>query len=346
MLVKDIGEFDLIDILAETIGADNASDFDRSWGAGFRLRVSLGDDAAAWRAPEGTTVMTTDSLVEGVHFQLGWTNWRDLGWKSMAVNLSDVAAMGCAPAYSVVTLGLRGDLPVNGVVEMYRGMLEACRQHGGNLVGGDVVRSPVFFVSVTMIGAASTLETTEARQEPLLTRSSARPGDIVAVTGSLGCSGGGLRMFTQDLSFDRAITCHLKTAHNRPQPRVAEGILLARHGVAAAIDVSDGLVDDLGKMCKASQVGAIIHADKVPADDILRRAYPEDWLTLALSGGEDYELLFTASPELMEPIATQIDTPVTVFGHIVDCERGVTVLDENGREINVERDGWDHFRGD
>ena len=340
MQVSDVGERRLIEALDEVIGAQQTST-DQVAGPGFRLRLSIGDDAAAWDGPAGARVLTSDALVEGVHFDVGRTGWADLGWKSLSVNLSDIAAMGCAPLYSVVTLGLRGDLPVDGLVEMYRGMLEACRLHGGAIVGGDTVRSPVFFVAVAMVGVAPA-----SGEGPLLTRAAARPGDKVAVTGSLGCSAGGLRMMRREADFDEETAAHLRDAHVRPTSRVAEGMLLARHEVLAAIDVSDGLIDDLGKMCQASGVGALVQSHLVPADAFLRLAYPDDWLSLALAGGEDYELLFTAPPEVLDDVASHLEVPVTVIGDIVGGPPGVRVLDERGASIQLDREGWDHFGPD
>ena len=344
MRVEDLGESDLIETLAKAIGPADASLVAQPGRPGFRLRLSIGDDAAVWDSPAGTSVLTSDAMVEDVHFGLGHIGWRDLGWKSIAINLSDIAAMGCEPLYSVVTLGLRGDLPVAGLVEMYRGMVEASRQHGGAIVGGDTVRSPVVFVMVTMTGVAHGPPGAGNGEGPLLTRGAARPGDSVAVTGSLGCSGGGLRALSHKLSLDQDTSDHLMAAHHRPTPRVTEGRLLVLNGVAAAIDVSDGLVDDLGKLCKASEVGARIHSDRLPVDEYLRRAYPDDWLSLALSGGEDYELLFTAPSRLMDEVKRALDVPVSVIGDIIEGQAEVTVLDESGRPIPVGRGGWDHFR--
>ena len=344
MRVGDVSELDLIEVLAKVIGGEKPLGDQEVGSPGFRLRLSIGDDAAAWDGPAGSRVLTTDTMVEGVHFDLGRIGWADLGWKSLAANLSDIAAMGCAPLYSVVTLGLRGDLPVKGLEEMYRGMLEACRSCGGEIVGGDIVRSPVFFVSVAVVGAGPATEGGVLGQAPLLTRGAATPGDKIAVTGSLGCSGGGLRMMLQELSFDRETSAHLANAHNRPVPRVVQGLLLVGQGVAAAIDVSDGLVDDLRKLCESSGVGAVVHSAQVPADDVLKRAYPDDWLSLALSGGEDYELLFTAPPQVMERVTSLLDVPVSAIGEVVAEPQVVTVLDQAGSPIRVERGGWDHFR--
>ena len=346
MQVKDIGEFRLIDKLAQSIAAENDGLIRRLDERGFRVRLSIGDDAAAWDAPTGVRVLTTDTMVEGVHFNLSQIGWRDLGWKSLAVNLSDVAAMGCTPLYSVITLGLRGDLPVDGLLEMYQGMLDAHRLCGGAIVGGDIVSAPVFFVTVALEGAA--VASKGRNPDALLTRNSAMPGDRIAVTGHLGCSGGGLRIllggYSPSRTFDDETASHLRDAHVRPMPRVAQGMTLAEQGVVTAMDISDGLVDDLGKMCKASGVGAVIRADRVPADDILKKAYPDDWLSLALGGGEDYELLFTAPPEVMGRVAAMLGVPVSVIGDIVEGPPDVKVLDRDGSIMPIESGGWDHFR--
>ena len=342
--MRDIGEFQLIDTLARSIGDRNAVFVQKLSACGFPLRLSIGDDAAAWDSPSGLRVMTTDTMVEGVHFDLGQIGWRDLGWKALAVNLSDIAAMGCAPLYSVVTLGLRGDLPVDGLVEMYQGLLDACGRCGGAVVGGDIVRSPVFFITVALEGTAVAGQGADPTSPAILTRHSARPGDQIGVTGSLGCSAGGLKILTSPaMPIEGEAIQHLRDAHQRPMPRVSQGIELARQGVVAAMDISDGLVDDLTKLCRASEVGAVVRADQVPVDDVLRNAYPENWLELALSGGEDYELLFTAPSELMDRVASVLDVQVSVIGEVVEGPPDVTVLDRLGNAISVERGGWDHF---
>ena len=330
LFVKDLGEFQLIDLLSSTLGAEHDPK------GSSHLMLSIGDDAAAWRGSDSTTVLTTDTMVEGVHFSLDWTGWEALGWKAMATNQSDVAAMGCMPLYAVVSLGLRGDLPIEGLEQMYRGMASACAANGGAIVGGDVVRSPTFFVTVAMTGSAEG----EGR---LLTRDAAKPGDIIAVTGNLGSSAGGLQTLRDGPVVDGEIAAHLRNAHIRPSPRVQEGSALRGLGVSAAIDISDGLVDDLGKFCAASGVGADLRADQVPVDYRLKRAFPDDWLSLALSGGEDYELAFTASAETVTEAARKLDATVTQIGQ-VRAGSGVRVLNAHGDEISVGRGGWDHFK--
>ena len=335
MRLADIGETGTIDVIARTIAARaGAAPGERGTG-GFRLIRSVGDDAAVWWSGPGTRVLTTDTMVEGVHFRTDLASWREIGWKALAVNLSDVAAMGCEPRVSVVSLGLDPDLDVEAVTGLYEGMLDACDAYGGEIVGGDVVSSPALFVTVAMVGDASTVD------GPVLDRRAADVGDLVAVTGALGDSAGGLRLLLAG-DGDRDLGKRsLARRHLRPSPRVEEGLLLRRLGVRAAMDVSDGLVADVAKMCAASGVGAVIDADRIPAGEGLRRAFPDDWIDLALTGGEDYELVFTAPSETLARARETIDTPVTEVGRIVDGE-GVEVVGAPG--AGAPNGGWDHFR--
>jgi thiamine-monophosphate kinase len=343
MLVREIGEFRLIGLLAETLAAEGVEGPNHAILDTTRSLVGIGDDAAVWEGEAGRRVLTTDTMVEGVHFRLDLTTWRDLGWKAMAVNLSDVAAMGCLPTCSVVTLGLRDDLPVKGLVEMYRGMAEACRRHGGRIVGGDVVRSPVFFVSVAMVGRASV--TGPDGRGTVLMREAAEVGDVIAVTSALGDSAGGLNIALAGEKFDDS-TERLRAAHFRPEPRLAEGQALVEVGIRAAMDVSDGLVGDLTKLCDASCVGAVVHGEDVPVSKELQRKFPDEWLSLALAGGEDYELLFTGREETVREVTETVEVPVTIIGEIVKASQGVSVVDAKGDAIDTEQDGWDHFAAD
>jgi thiamine-monophosphate kinase len=200
------------------------------------------------------------------------------------------------------------------------------------------VRSPVFFVTLAMEGVAA-----DTDEPTLLTRHSASAGDAVAVTGHLGCSAAGLRALSDPtLRIAAETVAHLEAAHNTPVPRVPEGLDLVALGITTAMDVSDGLVDDLGKICAASGVGAVIHSDRLPADRYLREAFPDDWRELALGGGEDYELLFTGPPELVRRCAESLKAPVSIIGEIVQGP-AVRVLDGRGQELEVRSGGWDHL---
>ena len=339
MNVRDLGEFELIDTLAKAISAPNWQNVRALEESGLRMIRSIGDDAAAWRSAEGVRVFTADTMVEGVHFDLSYTGWRDLGWKALATNVSDVAAMGCAPSFATVTLGLRGDIPVEGLLEMYDGMMRLTEACGGAVVGGDIVKSPVFFISVALEGFA------RAGNQELLLRDKAQPGDCIAVTGNLGSSAAGLKLMMEGAdSSGLASYGFLRDAHNRPMPRVSEGEALARVGVRCAMDISDGLVDDLGKLCRASGVGARIHTPMIPFDDRLKATFPSSWLSLALSGGEDYELLIAAPESVIHSARQVISTPITIIGEIVGAKEGLTVLDAGENPMNISAGGWDHFR--
>lgn len=340
MNVRDLGEFELIDTLAKAISAPNWQNVLALEESGLRMLRSIGDDAAAWRSVEGVRVFTADTMVEGVHFDLSYTGWHDLGWKALATNVSDVAAMGCAPSFATVTLGLRGDIPVEGLLEMYDGMMRLTEACGGAVVGGDIVKSPVFFISVALEGLAR-----DGDQE-LLLRDKARPGDCIAVTGNLGASAAGLKLMMEGVD-ESGLASYgfLRDAHNRPMPRVSEGEALASIGARCAMDISDGLVDDLGKLCRASGVGAQIHTQVIPVDDRLKATFPSSWLNLALSGGEDYELLIAAPESAIHSAQRLISTPITIIGEIVEAKGSLIVLDAGGNPLNISAGGWDHFRG-
>ena len=328
-----MGELALVERIAGLVG-----EHPPATGAGRPpgLLLGIGDDAAAWQTAAGATqVLTSDALVEGVHFRRDMASWEEVGWKALAVNLSDVAAMGGSAGIATVTLGLPPDLQVSAVDALYRGILDCSARHGGVVVGGDVVRSPVLFIAVSLTGAA----------ERLLTRSSARPGHAVAVTGALGGSAAGLEALQSRLCLEGVDALALRSAHLRPHPRLPEGQLLAERGVPCAMDVSDGLVVDLGRVCRASGVGAVVEAASLPIHPVAKRVYPARSLALALGGGEDYELLFAGPPGLVEDTLGALPSGGAVVGRIVEDTPGrVVVLDERGRPLDATSYGWEHFR--
>jgi thiamine-monophosphate kinase len=334
MQVKDLGEFGVIDLLNQMVirereGPDNGAPYH------FRLLVDTGDDTAAWRTGPATELFTTDTVVEGVHFTRRTTPWRDLGWKSLASNISDIAAMGGLPMYALVTLGLPPETELDDLKELYRGMLEIANQYGVAIVGGDIVRSPVTFLTVSLTGLH--------QGQPLL-RSTARPGDQVAVTGYIGSSGGGLKLMQEDIPASPEATSYLCQAHRRPEPAVAAGRLLAEAGVTTAMDISDGLADDLSKLGLASQVSARIFSGQVPVHPLLKEVFPREYLDLALNGGEDYQLLFTAPPKVMSQVLPKLPGGSAAIGEIIIGTPGkVIVVDSSGRETAISRAGWDHF---
>ena len=331
--VHELGEYRLIDRLAQLV---EAAGLQPPVAGDFHLRVGIGDDAAAWQVGGGLLVTTTDTMVEDVHFTQQTTPWSDVGWKVMAANLSDIAAMGALPLGAVVTLGLPGSLPVSAIEAMYAGMLEACHRYRFLLVGGDIVSSPRSFVTVALNGVCP--------KQPL-TRASAQPGDAVAVTGPLGGSAGGLQLLLSDKQPPHGEAFqHLVRAHRRPEPRLDEAQRLVEAGIRCAMDVSDGLVTDLAKLCRASGVAARVHAPQVPIDPHLTQLIPTKALQLALNGGEEYELVFAGRPALVRELIAAMPRGA-VIGEVMSGPHGqVTVLDEQGQEMPVTAHGWEHLR--
>lgn len=334
MKVSELGEFGLIDRLAEALAAHPSPT------AADRLAVGIGDDAAVWRANESAIIATTDTLVAGVHFLPDRAPWRDVGWKALAVNISDVAAMGGTPEFALITLALPGDTQLERLDELYAGLAEAADAHGVAIAGGDIVRSPTFAVSVVLIGRA---ELDAAGEPHVLRRDAAQAGDVIAVTGRLGGAAGGLRRLrdsTKD-AFGPLVERQL-----RPQPRVQAGRAALAAGIRCAIDVSDGLLQDLGHVCRASDLGGVVWRDKLPIDPALIEVFdPEEALRLAAGGGEDYELLLIGDQRAIDAAAHNAGVPLTVIGEmVIDPRREAKLLDEAGEEVALASAGWDHLR--
>lgn len=338
MNVSDLGEFGLIERLTGVFETHYRPS--RVPDAGHRLLLGIGDDAAVWEAPAGRTVFTCDAMVAGSHFDLSYSRPEDVGWRAMVSCQSDVAAMGFRPAYSTVTLGLTGAEPVEQVDGLYEGMAEACSRFDGRVVGGDVVRSKTMFVSVAMTGADPSADGGPPVRP--MTRSGAKAGDVVAVAGMLGGSAGGLRLLMRGDHSQGPDTTALVHAHRRPEPRVEAGVWLAANGVACAVDVSDGLIDDLGRVCGASGVAASVRLAELPVEPALKTMFPDEWPDLALGGGEGYQLLFTASADVVVE-AKAVDASITAIGEIVAGDPKVTILAEDGSPIKTTASGFDHF---
>jgi len=243
--------------------------------------------------------------------------------------------MGGRPRYTLVTLGLPGDTAVEDVVALYKGMLDIARKFDTHIVGGDMVGAPAIMITIALIGEAQD-------ENKILRRSAATPGDLIAVTGHLGASAAGLAMLQRKLAVDKKTAATLRKAHCKPNPRVKEGQTLAQHSVKAAMDISDGLVIDLEKICQASKAGAVIYSASLPIHPAVAKAFGEDATAFALSGGEDYELLFTAPQEIMTSVKKALACPVTVIGEII-TGKGVKVFDANGKQVALKNTGWDHF---
>jgi len=330
--VSELGEFGLIDLLAKMISESGRA-------TSPQLILGIGDDAAAWRSDAAIHLVTTDSLFEGIHFTLESTPWDALGWKSLAVNLSDIAAMGGTPKYALVSLALPEDAEVDDVRALYRGMIEIAGKFQVAIVGGDTCRAPLVSLTITVFGDADSAG-------KMLTRSGAKHGDKIAVTGSLGAAAGGLAMLAKKMKVNNEQdAAELSRAFLRPWPRVAEGKMLVETGVRAAIDVSDGLVADLTHICRASGVGARVEVERVSVSPALKVGFGSRALGLALSGGEDYELLFTASQDVMANVQKAAACPITVIGDITAENAGqVGLVDASGKPVHVSMAGWEHFK--
>ncbi len=337
MSVQELGEFGLIDRLRHVFEANYSPRGERD--DPFRLLVENGDDAAAWDGPAGTTVLTCDAMAAGTHFDLAYSSPEDVGWRAMVSCQSDIAAMGFLPAYSTVTVALTGREKVETVERMYVGMAQACSRYGGRIVGGDVVRAVGVFLSVAMIGADPSVATGGATGP--MTRSAARAGDVIAVTGPVGGSAGGLKILKEGKDARGPDAQALVRAHLRPRPRVLTAIRLAAAGVRCAVDISDGLLADLMRVCEPSGMGAVVRMADLPVQPELKAVFPDDWREMALSGGEGYQLLFTAPGELVDG-AREMDPDIVSIGEVLDGQEGVSVVAEDGSTVEG-RSGFDHF---
>jgi thiamine-monophosphate kinase len=339
MLVSETGEFGLIKLLAREFGIEYPPSR-RSTQPG--LQVGLGDDAVVTDRHDGSLIWTTDTMVDGVHFLPDRTSWRDVGWKALATNLSDVAAMGGTPHLALVTLCLPSDFEAEDAVDLYRGLHECATAFNVTLGGGDIVSAPVFSITIALSGWA---EEAPDGSAAVLTRSAAQPGDVVAVSGTIGDAVAGLRLALAGSEFKTKAEQRLKTAMDRPQPRVALGLEAVRAGLRCGIDISDGLVQDLGHIATASGVGIRVDAVRVPSSDALREAFPSEAFGLAISGGQDYELLLIGPRAVVEALIDSSDTLLTEIGDVYKSDTPrVAVVDEAGREIPLAHGGWDHFK--
>ncbi|MCY4487467.1 MAG: thiamine-phosphate kinase [Deltaproteobacteria bacterium] len=327
MKLRDLGEFGLIDLIQRKTPRRRG------------VRLGIGDDAA-WVSTAGDSLLfTSDLLIEGVHFNREWISMRDLGHKSLTASLSDIAAMGGRPAFFLLSLALP-DIDTRQAAALVDGIQALAAEHRVALVGGDTCAADRLTIDVFLAGEAP---------HGAVTRAGARVGDDIYVTGTLGDSALGLALLSDPRpkvsARDRN---YLVGRHHRPSARVKTGMLLAREGLAhAMMDVSDGLAQDLGHICRASRTGAVVHQARVPLSPAFVRVAGPDDLWCALAGGEDYELLFTAAPDArksVERVARRAGVPITRIGECVPRKRGVTLVDAGGECAPLSAGGYDHFR--
>lgn len=335
--LSELGEFDLIRRL--TSGLETRVD----------VVVSVGDDAAVLEPVAGEhLVATIDAQVEGRHFLLSASSPEAIGHKALAVNLSDIAAMGATPKWALISLLTPTDTTVSIIDGVYRGLRELARRFDVAIVGGNVSSTDgPLTIDVALLGQVVSGRT--------LLRSGARVGDAVLVTGALGAAAAGVLTLSSPPHgtgpLDAAPVRQARDAMERPWPLVREGEALARTGsVTAMLDVSDGLAADLAHLCAASGVGAVLDASAIPihpAAFAVARAYHRDPLGLALTGGEDYQLLFTAPPEDVSRIRETLiacGCASTLIGEIREALAGVTIRGGDGALTPLEPKGWDHLR--
>ena len=313
--------------------------------------VGPGDDAAVIEPERGALdVLTTDALVDGVHFDRRFVPPDAIGHRALAVNLSDLAAMGAQPRAALLSLVLPGDLETVVVDGVLDGLLALAARHRVALVGGNVTRSPgSLMIDVTAIGSV--------RPRRVLTRAGARPGDEVYVTGAIGGAVVGLRMLQDRIADSVGAGAGLKTRpypdceqrYLRPEPRVRAGLLLGRNRAASAcIDLSDGLADGIRQIAAASGVGIAVDGEAIPLGDGVReyhRAQGQDPVCAALGGGDDYELLFTARPTLrgrLRAVKRQAeDLPITKIGVVTKAQQLVLRTASGDTDLPA---GFEHFR--
>jgi thiamine-monophosphate kinase len=310
------------------------------------LLTGVGDDCAVLETREGVSLLaTTDLILEDVHFRRRWAKPADIGAKSLAVNVSDIAAMGGTPRWALVGLGCPEGTGRHEIEAFYAGALGVSDAHGVAIVGGDTSASPAgWVVSVTLLGDAI---------RPIL-RSTARPGDVIAVTGTLGRAAAGLAVLERETAprgVETALLDEVTAAHLRPRPRVDEGRwLAAAGGVTAMMDLSDGLATDLGRLIAESGAGARVDLQRLPVADATRvvaDALDRDSLDWATGGGEDYELLVVCEAAALERLRAGLEdatqTTLSAIGEIV-AGSGIRWLDGRGRAVAVAP-GFEHFRG-
>ena len=335
--IASLGEFGLIDHLTKNNETQQAGTIE-----------SIGDDAAIIDQFGRQSVITTDLLVEGVHFDLMYTPLKHLGYKAVAVNLSDVCAMFATPTHITLSIGISNRFSVEALEEFYEGVYAACAKYNVDLIGGDTTTSHKgFIISVTAIG--------EVAPDKYVTRSGARPNDLLCVTGDLGAAYLGLQLLEREKKIfmehqgvqpDLQGQDYLLSRILRPEPRVDIVDWLQEHHITptSMIDISDGLSSEILHICKKSDVGCILYEDKIPVSDEAKEIgmqFNIPTTTCALSGGEDYELLFTVKQNDYEKIAK--NNNISVIGYITPREEGANMVTPSGKKHALVAQGWNAF---
>ncbi|MGQ9511838.1 thiamine-phosphate kinase [Thermodesulfitimonas sp.] len=331
MKLSELGEFGLIARLTADIKTDAA------------VIKGVGDDAAVLRCGRRWLLFTTDALVEGVHFRRDFASLQDIGYKSLAVNISDIAAMGGRPTYAVVTTCLPASLTAEEAAALYEGLKEAATAWGVSVVGGDTTAAPLLMLNVALLG--------EAAPGRVRFRSGAEPKDIICITGPLGAAAAGLFLLQNEgFPCPEPLRNILLRRHRRPEPRVKAGLALAgTPAVHALIDVSDGLASEVHHVAAASGVGCEIYRAAIPvapATEFVARRASRDPIDWALFGGEDYELLFTVAPQALGEISRALVKAGAGCHPVgtITAEKGVWLLLPDGSRQELPAGGYDHFK--
>ncbi len=320
--------------------------------------TGIGDDCAIIPyTSEKSLLLSTDTLVDTVHFLSHKMHPYDVAYKSLMVNISDIAAMGGVPLFVLLSLAISPDTEINWLDSFFEGLRDSCQKYSVNLIGGDTTKTPgKTVISLTIIGTAVT--------KNIKYRSSAQIGDLICLTGTIGDSAAGLKCYLEDLIPLNIINCGIKEkaktgsdiekiiyAHLRPRPHIEEGLLLSKsNDVNALIDISDGIESDVRRIMENSRCGAEIELIDLPLSSSfvkLADKYGWDCYELAITGGEDYCLMVTIRPDAYQKIATQfknkIDSRLTVIGEIISIDEGL-LIKKNNKVINFKNHGYDHFR--
>lgn len=335
--IKELGEFGLIRRLTEKVRLTQKS-----------TEKGVGDDAAVLNFHNKRTLVTTDLLLEGVHFNLEYVPLKHLGYKAAVVNISDICAMNATPTQLVVALGISKRFSVENIEELYSGIRLACENYGVDLVGGDTCSSMTgLTISITCIG--------EAKKDEIVYRNGAKLNDLICVTGNLGSAYLGLQLLERERLVMQANPEgtpafegkeYLLQRQLKPEARLDIVKQLREAGIhpTAMMDVSDGLSSELMHICKQSECGCAVYEDKIPIDyqaAVLAEEMNLNIVTCALNGGEDYELLFTVSLSDYEKLIPLDD--VYIIGHITKKEYGCNLIGRNGEEIALRAQGWEAF---
>lgn len=305
--------------------------------------LGIGDDAAVIKPTKGKYLLfSTDTLREDIHFRKEYSSFYDIGWKSVAVSISDIAAMGGMPRYLLLSLAIPNKTSVKALDDLLKGVSDITERYNVSLIGGNVSRSKGgITIDTTVIG--------ESQGKGVMARSGASPGDLIFVTGKIGASAIGMELLKGSVksAFSKSVISH----HLRPVPRVKEGLIIRTNRLATAmIDISDGLLSDLGHICEQSMVGACIYSNLIPLPEVpykLKKGLAKDPLFFALYGGEDYELLFTVKQRKknsVEKMFKREGIEITFIGEIVSKEAGISLIDDNGRKKKINMQGYDHFK--